>query len=66
MTRREQAWCIHAKMVTVKLGLDPVVNYPLLISTTPKALERRWHHMNKETIWVHIRAYTHLPPKLPM
>lgn len=39
MTEIESAWCTHAKMVTMKLGLDLVVNYRLLISTTPKALK---------------------------
>ena len=50
----------------MKLGLDPVVNYPLLIPPTPKALKWRRHHLNKSATWVHIRAHTHLPPKPPM
>ena len=53
-------------MVTVKLGLDPVVNYCLLISTTPKAPKWRRHHLNKPSTWVYIRAHTHLPLKPPM
>lgn len=62
MTQIEQAWYTHTKMVTMKLELDLVVNYPLLISPTPKAPKWRRCHLNKSTTWVHIRPHTHLPP----
>lgn len=61
MTQIEEAWYTYIKMVTMKLWLDLVINYPLLISPIPKAPKWRCH-LSKSTTWVHIRAHTHFPP----